>query len=195
MLNLNQNGAFNAAYPAVGSILQLNSNGTSNYNALQAVLKVRSWHGLTAQFNYTWAHALDQVTEYRGVIPFDSFNLALDYGNSDFDTRQAFTGFWTYDIPGSKHGPAILTHGWQFGGAVNFHTGQPFNFNAGTQRPGLDQICNPFAGVSHTFSAAAGGEQWVNPNLLLSAAGMTIRRVPCVATSTMVRASPMWISL
>ncbi len=171
MLNLNQDGAFNAAYPAVGSILQLNSNGTSNYNALQAVLKLRSWHGLTAQFNYTWAHALDQVTEYRGVIPFDSFNLALDYGNSDFDTRQAFTGFWTYDIPGSKHGPAILTHGWQFGGAVNFHTGQPFNFNAGTQRPGLDQICNPFAGVSHTFSAAAGGEQWVNPNCFVPAVG------------------------
>ena len=190
MLNLNQNGAFNAAYPAVGSILQLNSNGTSNYNALQAVLKLHSWHGLTAQFNYTWAHALDQVTEYRGVIPFDSFNLALDYGNSDFDTRQLFSGFWTYDIPGSKHGPAILTHGWQFGGAVNFHTGQPFNFNAGTQRPGLDQICNPFAGVSHTFSAAAGGEQWVNPNCFVAVDGPGTS----VVTSIMVRASRMWIS-
>ncbi len=163
MLNLNQDGAFNAAYPAVGSILQLNSNGTSNYNALQAVLKVRSWHGLTAQFNYTWAHALDQVTEYRGVIPFDSFNLNLDYGNSDFDTRQLFSGFWTYNIPGSKHGPAILTHGWQFGGAVNFHTGQPFNFNAGTQRPGLNLVFNPFDGANHNFSAANGGELWVNP--------------------------------
>ena len=76
MVNINQNGAFNAAYPDVGSILQLNSNGTSNYNALQAILKLHSWHGLTAQFNYTWAHALDEVTEYRGVIPFDSFNLA-----------------------------------------------------------------------------------------------------------------------
>ena len=163
MLNLNQNGAFNAAYPAVGSILQLNSNGTSNYNALQATLKMRSWHGLTAQFNYTWAHALDQVTEYRGVIPFDSFNLRLDYGNSDFDTRQAFTGFWTYNIPGSKHGPAILTHGWQVGGGVNFHTGQPFNFNAGTQRPGLNLIGDPFLGITPGFSAARGGQQWVNP--------------------------------
>ncbi len=163
MLNLNQNEAFNAAYPAVGSILQLNSNGTSNYNALQAVLKMRSWHGFSGQFNYTWAHALDQVTEYRGVIPFDSFNLGLDKGNSDFDTRQLFSGFWTYDIPGSKHGPAILTHGWQVGGAVNLHTGQPFNFNAGTQRPGLNVIGDPFLGVPHSFSAANGGELWVNP--------------------------------
>ena len=67
MLNLNQNGAFNAPYPDVGSILQLNSNGTSNYNALQATLKMHGWHGFTAQFAYTWAHALDEVTEYRGV--------------------------------------------------------------------------------------------------------------------------------
>ncbi len=69
---------------------------------------------------------------------------------------------------------------------MNFHTGQPFNpgtcftsdpinspcvpsgstFNAfsGTQRPGVTLLCDPFAGVSHTFSAAAGGTQWVNPN-------------------------------
>ncbi len=171
MENINQNGTYNAAYPAVGSILQLNSNGTSNYNSLQAILKLHTWHGLTAQFNYTWAHALDEVTEYRGVVPFDSFNLALDYGNSDFDTRQLFSGFWTYNIPGSKHGPAILTHGWQFGGAVNFHTGQPFNINGGTQRPGDNLVCDPFAGVSHTFSAAAGGEQWVNPNCFVPVAG------------------------
>ena len=163
MLNLNQNGAYDALYPNVGSILQLNSNGTSNYNALQATLKLRGWHGLTAQFNYTWAHALDEVTEYRGVIPFDSFNLAQDYGNSDFDTRQAFTGFWTYSVPGSSHGPAVLTHGWQVGGGFNFHTGQPFNFESGTQRAGLNLIGDPFAGVIPGFSAALGGQQWVNP--------------------------------
>src|SRR5271165_5130667 len=171
MLNLNQNGAFLLQYPNVGSVLQLNSNGTSDYNSLQAILKLRSWHGLTAQFNYTWAHALDEVTEYRGVIPFDSFNLRLDYGNSDFDTRQLFSGFWTYNIPGSSHGPAILTHGWQFGGAVNFHTGQPFNITGGTQRPGENLVCDPFAGVNHGFSAAAGGSQWVNPNCFVSVAG------------------------
>ena len=27
----------------------------------------------------------------------------------------------------------------------------------------MDVIANPFAGVSHAFSAANGGEQWVNP--------------------------------
>ena len=163
MLNVNQNGAFNAQYPNIGSVLQLNSIGTSNYNALQTTLKVRSWHGFTSQFAYTWAHALDEVTEYRGVIPLDSFNLKQEYGNSDFDTRHNFTTYWSYDVPGSVHGPRILTHGWQLSGLFSFHGGQPFNWNAGTQRPGVNLVGDPFAGVSHTFSAAKGGLPWVNP--------------------------------
>jgi len=167
MLNINQNGAFNTTYPNVGSIIQENSIGTSNYNSLQSTLKLRSWHGLTSQFAYTWAHNLDDMTEYRGQIPLDSFNLKQEYGNSDFDTRNNFTAFLAYDIPGSSWGPKLLTHDWQVSSVINFHGGQPFNFpgpNAsGTQRPGLDVISNPFAGVNHTFSAANGGEQWVNP--------------------------------
>jgi hypothetical protein len=167
MLNLNQNGAFNTAYANIGSVLQQNSIGTSNYNSLQSTLKLRSWHGLTSQFVYTWAHALDDMTEYRGEVPLDSFNLKQEYGNSDFDTRNNFTAFMAYDIPGGSWGPKLLTHGWQVSSIVNFHGGQPFNpvgpDPSGTQRPGLDVIANPFAGVSHTFSAANGGEPWINP--------------------------------
>jgi hypothetical protein len=162
MENINQNGDFNAQYPNYGSVIQLNSVGTSNYNSLQTILKVRQWHGVTSQFAWTWGHALDEVTEYRGTIPFDSFNLKADYGSSDFDTRHNFTAFFSYDIPGSSH-MRLLTHGWTAGGLFSFHTGQPFNFDAGTQRPGLNVIGNPFAGVSHTFVDGV-GEQWVNPN-------------------------------
>ncbi|MGA3072066.1 MAG: carboxypeptidase regulatory-like domain-containing protein [Bryobacteraceae bacterium] len=162
MLNINQNGAFDAEYPNIGSVYQLNSIGNSNYNALQSTLKIRSWHGVTGQFAFTWAHALDDVTEYRGVVPLDSYNLAQEYGSSDFDTRLNFTTFLTYDIPGSAHGPKWLSHGWQLSSLFSFHSGQPFNFDAGTQRPGLDILGNPFSGVSHTFIPGV-GEQWVNP--------------------------------
>ena len=155
-------------YPNIGSALQLNSIGTSNYNSLQTTLKVRSWHGVTSQFAYTWAHALDEMTEYRGQIPLFSFNsIKQEYGNSDFDTRNNFTAFATYDVPGSSWGPKILTHGWQLSTLMSFHSGQPFNPSgpgpSGTQLPGLDVIADPFAGVSHKFSAANGGEQWINP--------------------------------
>src|ERR1019366_7423779 len=163
MEDINQNGAFNAQYPNFGSIIQLNSTGSSNYNSLQTTLRLRAWHGLTGQIAYTWAHELDEVTEYRGVIPFDSFNLHQEYGSGDFDTRHNFTAFFSYDIPGSPHGPKLLTHGWQLSAFLVLHTGQPFNFNAGSQRPGLNLIGNPYAGVNQTFSAALGGEPWVNP--------------------------------
>jgi len=168
MLNINQLGAsptgrFNVQYPNVGSIVQLNSAGTSNYNSLQSTLRVRSFHGLSTQFAYTWAHALDVMSEYRGVIPLDSYNLKAEYGNGDFDTRHNFTTSLTYEVPGSSHGPKILTHGWQVNSLLSFHTGQPFNISGGFSRPGCDVVADPFAGVSHKFSAAAGGVEWVNP--------------------------------
>jgi hypothetical protein len=96
--------------------------------------------------------------------PLDSFNFKQESGSSDFDTRHNFTSSWSYDVPGSSHGPKILTHGWQVSAFVSVHTGQPFNFNSGTQRPGQDIISNPYAGVSHSFSAALGGEPRVNSN-------------------------------
>jgi hypothetical protein len=168
MLQINQEtaqsfGRFNAQYPNVNTIQQLNSAGTSNYNSLQSTLRIRSFHGLSSQFSYTWAHALDLMSEYRAVVPLDSYNLKAEYGNGDFDTRHNFTTSLTYDVPGSSHGPKILTHGWQVNSMLSFHTGQPFNITGGFSRPGCDLVGDPFAGVNHTFSAAAGGEQWVNP--------------------------------
>jgi len=166
MQNINQDGAFTTQYPNYGSIIQLNSDGTSNYNSLQTTLKIRSYHGFNAQFAYTYSHELDEVTEYRGAIPFDSFNLAQEYGSGDFDTRHNFTAFFTWDIPGSSHGPQWLSHGWQVSSEITIHSGQPFNFPgldaSGTQRPGLNLVSNPFAGVSHTFQQGV-GELWVNP--------------------------------
>ena len=167
MLDVNQipgtltDGNFAAQYPNFScsscSINQLNSVGTSNYNALQATLRMRSWHGFTSQFAYTWAHELDEVSEYRGPLPLDSNFLKAEYGNGDFDTRHNFSAFFTYDIPGSSHGPRILTHGWQVSGLMTFHGGQPLS----EIRPGLNQIGNPFTGVSHAFSKS--GVTWYNP--------------------------------
>ncbi len=166
--DLNQNGDFNTIYPNYGSILQMNSEGTSNYNSLQAIFKIRMWKGVTGQFAYTWAHSLDEVTEYRGTIPHDTFNLAGDYGNSDFDTRHNFTSFLSWAVPGSSRWKA-LTNGWEVSTLISLHTGQPFNpltgtDASGTQRPGLNITGDPFAGVSHKFIPGV-GEQWINPNV------------------------------
>ena len=128
MENINQNGAFDGPVSELGSIIQLNSDGNSNYNSLQTTLKIRTWHGLTSQFAFTWAHALDEVTEYRGAIPLDSFNLAQEYGNSDFDTRHNFTAFLDLRYSGRRTAGSCSPTDGRSSGLISLHSGQPFNF-------------------------------------------------------------------
>ncbi len=164
-------GVYYAQYPNFScqacSINQLNSVGTSNYNSLQSTLRLRAWHGLSSQFVFTWAHTLDDISEYRGAIPLDSTNLKAEYGNGDFDTRKNFSATFTWDIPGSSHGPKILTHGWSVNSLMTFHGGQPIDETRGEGNgTGIDEIANPFAGVSHAFNKA--GVTWINPASFVS---------------------------
>jgi hypothetical protein len=160
-------------YPAFGDINQLNSVGNSNYHSLQSTLKIRTWHGLNSQISYTWGHELDAVTEYRGTLPLDSTNLKAEYGNGDFDTRHSFTASFVYDVPkapwASSGWSSRVFNGWQLSSLWVLHGGQPFNINGNTNRPGYNISGDPFAGVSHTFSAANGGEPWVNGNVFVQA--------------------------
>src|SRR6516165_8234924 len=138
-------------FPNFGNILQLNTIGTSNYNALQTILRTRAWHGLSSQFAYTWAHALDLISDYRGQILDDAFNRHFDYGNSDFDTRNLFTISMTYDVPKAPWATSAWSkrafNDWQISSVMNFHSGQPSD----ETRLGLDLIGKPYAGISHKF--------------------------------------------
>ncbi len=166
MLDINQFGQLASQYPNYGGVNQLNSIGTSNYNSLQTTLRLRSWHGLSSQFVYTWAHALDEITAYRGALPLDSTNYKAEYGNGDFDTRHNFSATFTWDIPGSSHGPKILTHGWSVNSLMTFHGGQPLD----GVRTNVDLVGDPFAGVSHAFNKS--GVTWINPNAFSAPAGV-----------------------
>jgi hypothetical protein len=157
--NINQNGAF----PNFGAILQLNTIGTSNYNALQAVFRSRNWHGLTSQVAYTWSHALDEVSEYRGAILDDAFNKRADYGNGDFDTRHLFTLNFTYDVPKAKWATSEWTkrifNDWQVSSIMNFHSGQPYD----ELLSGLNYLGGSATTGSNKFDPSIPGLQWLNP--------------------------------
>jgi hypothetical protein len=154
--------------PTYGVINQVESNGDGNYNSLQATLKTTSYHRLSTVFNYTWSHNLDDMTVYRSRLPQDSNNLKGDYGNSDFDVRNAFNGAFFYDVPRIAHGPNWISAGWRINGALQYRDGLPFNIatsgdNSGTgenyQRPNL--VGNPYAGVTRAYVST--GIQWINP--------------------------------
>jgi hypothetical protein len=125
-------------YPQYGNINQLESIGTSNYNSLQATIKIAAWHHINSSTTYTWSHALDEVTAYRGALPQNNLNFKGDYSNSDFDTRNSFASFISYEIPGSdkyKH----LTEGWQVNALLSFHGGQPFTVYASGDVSGTNE--------------------------------------------------------
>ncbi len=48
----------------IAAINQIESEGTSNYNSAQVMLRTSNYHGLTAQGSYTYGHALDVVSGY-----------------------------------------------------------------------------------------------------------------------------------
>src|SRR5713101_3061920 len=157
-------------YPNFGNILQLNTIGTSNYNALQTILRLRAWHGLSSQIAYTWSHSLDEISEYRATVVDNAYNPRADYGNSDFDTRHLFTISGTYDVPKAPWATSAwskrLMNDWQISSVMNFHTGQPYDeiLSYLNLVPGA----NPFASangvtIDHKFSAANGGKLWINP--------------------------------
>ncbi|MGA8764944.1 MAG: TonB-dependent receptor, partial [Candidatus Sulfotelmatobacter sp.] len=67
----------------------------SFYNAAQVNITKRMSHGLQIQGAYTWAHSIDDSADpiapgegaFNHSIPRNSFDLALERGNSDFDVR------------------------------------------------------------------------------------------------------------
>ncbi len=142
-------------YPTLGAINILESIANSNYNSLQTQLRVTRWKKVSATVNYTLGKALDNGSNVRNAVPANSFNLRREYGPSNFDIRQVFTGFVTYDVPsfGSKF--PRLTKGWQLNALMTAHTGEPLDLISGTNRSGtldnrdrVDVVGEAFSGVA-----------------------------------------------
>jgi len=164
-------------FPSFGVIDEMRSNLGSIYHSLQTSLRVQSWHGLTSQLNYTWSHALDYETGLLPYLPQDPTNEKAEYGNSDYDVRNTFTGYFNYAIPVFR-GPERLTHGWELTSGFSFHGGTPYTVTASSNVSGngdnadraVQVLGNP-NNVSH--SIVDGSVQWFNPNAFVDPAAGT----------------------
>jgi hypothetical protein len=172
-------------YPNYGVINQVQSEATSNYNSLQALLRFASWHHLTSQASYTWGHALDEASEIYLSNPENSYCFKCEYSNSDFDVRNTFTAYFTYDVPGGSS-LKLLTNGWQLNSLVNLHGGQPFTVfssNAGgsgngefAERANFNPGVSPYAGVSRSVQNYS--VNWLNPNAFTPSANGAYGNTP-----------------
>jgi hypothetical protein len=138
-------GPLAAKFPDFSNIFQMGNVYRSNYNGLQATLNARNYHGLSMVAGYTYAHALDDVGAnwdfgYGDGLPQDSYNLAREYANSDFDIRQRLTLSLTYAIPGRK-GLWQTMEGWELNSIVTLQTPQYWGpMDEGTDAAGIGPL-------------------------------------------------------
>jgi hypothetical protein len=104
------------------------SDGFSRYNALEATLVQKNYHGLDYQFSYTWSKCMANSLGYFGSYGDEEgagesqtqatqnffqneYNPKADYGRCTIDTSQNFSGYTVYSLPFGR--------GKQFGSGVN----------------------------------------------------------------------------
>jgi hypothetical protein len=108
---------------------------SSNYNALQLTLRKRFSAGLNFNVNYTYAKALDQLSDvFRSktgqISATDVQNIRYDYGPADFDVRHRVVASFNYDLPFMKSNRWL--GGWAVNGIYSFNTGSPIGlYNSG----------------------------------------------------------------
>jgi hypothetical protein len=160
-------------FPNFSVIDEARSNLGSIYNSLQTTLRVQNWHNLSSQLAYTWAHSLDYETGLLPYVAQDPLNEAPEYGNSDFDVRNTFTGYLDYHVPTFK-GPERLTKGWEVNSGFSFHGGTPYTIvsanNPSGNGEGADRAVQVLTDPNKVSHAISGGVvQWFNPNAFVDA--------------------------
>jgi hypothetical protein len=142
---------FYSKFPYLSYIDQLTNVYRSNYNALQATLTERAFHGLNFLAGYTYAHALDDDISYNlAYVPVDSTHPNLNYGNSVYDYRHHFTFTANYAIPGKKS-PGQMLQGWAINSVVTLQSRSPW---------GPVDLTNDFAGNGEVSGPGNFGQFW-----------------------------------
>ena len=140
-----------------GYINTRGNNAWSYYNGLTFRAKVDNLgnSGLHLSFNYTWSHAIDNLSstfsdsdtysnnwgDYNTGL-LDPFAPNLNKGNADFDIRQRMVVSAVWDVPGLKSGNRLVSEvlgGWSLAPIFTARTGSPYTLfdcgNAYTECP------------------------------------------------------------
>lgn len=119
---------------------QVSTEGSSNYNALQASVEKGLTHGLYMQVSYTYSHAMDDGSSFENSgfggtsRGYNEFVKSLNYGDSAFDARHRLVISPIYEVPFQRGGNAfynVLAAGWEVSGIATFAGGFPYDISYG----------------------------------------------------------------
>jgi hypothetical protein len=174
LANPNLTRPYYSQFPNFSVIDEARSNLGSIYNSLQTTLRVQNWHNLSSQLAYTWSHSLDYETGLLPYVAQDPLNESAEYGNSDYDVRNTFTGYADYHVPTFK-GPQRLTKGWEINSGFSFHGGTPYTVTSANNPSGngegadraVQVVPNPNKTGSHAITN--GVVQWYSATAFVDA--------------------------
>lgn len=123
------------SYQNFSTVIQNVSGGTSSYNALQASIAQRPWHGMQYSANYTWSRSLDwnsYTTDLDGVSVINPFKPSAYRGVSDFNVPHRFVinGMWKLPSPVAGWQRRVLGD-WTVSGIWNWQSGDTLNITSG----------------------------------------------------------------
>ena len=121
----------------LGAFTVFENSAGSTYHSLQLAVERRLTRDLQFRVNWTWGHALDEVSDPfdgRGFfsLPQDSSRLFLERASASFDARHRVACFITWEVPRMGDHPALS--GWKVGAVTELQTGQPFTVNSSFDR-------------------------------------------------------------
>jgi Carboxypeptidase regulatory-like domain len=167
---------------STGPILTGVSDVNSWYNSFVLTFRKRMSSGVEFVGNYTLAKATDggqvpgQFGTFNGTdTPIDPYNRKLEYGRSDLDQRQRFTGnvVWIPQFTRKISNPALryLLHGYAFSSIVTISTGQPVTGTI-SGNPAGAIAGGPTGGAVNNSGTATGGRSPGLPRNLYTGPGM-----------------------
>jgi len=143
--------------PRVGRVDYLYSGAVSNYDGVTFSIQENQWHGLTGRLNYTYSHALDELSNVPEepfsqitsiLTQVNPFNLHSQYASGDNDARHQLSGSYVYQLP-FKSEQRLLNAaigGWTVSGTMFYRSGFPFSIIDGGATAGL--VGNNLGGTS-----------------------------------------------
>jgi hypothetical protein len=168
----------------VSGISNLESEGVSNYNALQTSFQRRFTRGLAFDANYTWAKAMSDITGFsqegnQGWSNADPTHIRqIEYGVGEDDVQNRFAVSLNYQFQYGKdwHGiQKAVFAGWEANLIDVWQSGKPFsilNSGGGLDDPTGDNPADPPATYGYSNRATpqnSGGadrpDTIKNPNL------------------------------
>jgi hypothetical protein len=166
--------------PNYSTVTTVQNGAVSNYNGLSVTVKKQFSQGLVAHFNYTWSHAIDEVSN-GGLFTYGDSTLgqinplslrANNYGNADYDIRHNFNADFVY-APTFHTGNRFVdlaVGGWQLSGKIFWRSGLPFSVTDGNTALGNGGGALYATPITNTGLQTSCGESSANTPCLNSAA-------------------------